>query len=123
MFFEKLYNKKCFGVITTHYSNIKLKASQLRNAVNGCMLFDKESLEPLFKLSVGQPGSSFTFEVAQINGIDEEIIHLAKEKLDENRVRMDRMISELQIEKAKTEQLNKSLEQQQQRSEKAEFNR
>lgn len=107
VFFEHLYAKKCFGVVTTHYANIKLKADQLRNAVNGCMLFNTETLEPLFKFSMGQPGSSFTFEVAQINGISLEIIEEAKTKLSENKVKMDRLLSELQREKNYLERLNK----------------
>lgn len=106
VFFETLYNKKSFGVITTHYNNIKLKAAQLRNAVNGCMLFDTRTLEPLFQLSTGQPGSSFTFEVAQINGIPSELIEDAKSRLDDKKVQMDKMISALQKEKGQYERLN-----------------
>jgi DNA mismatch repair protein MutS2 len=101
VFFEELYNKKAFGVITTHYSNIKLKASQLRNAVNACMLFDTSTLQPTYKLSIGQPGSSFTFEVAEINGLEKRIIDAAKSKLSEQKVLMDRMLAELQEEKSK----------------------
>jgi len=108
IFFENLYNKKCFGVITTHYANIKLKASRLRNAVNASMLFDRESLAPLFELSVGQPGSSFTFEVAQTNGIPIELIDDAKKLLDVKRVEMDRLIAELQKEKASIQQITDS---------------
>jgi DNA mismatch repair protein MutS2 len=107
VFFEELYNKKAFGVITTHYANIKLKADQLRNAINGCMLFDIETLAPLYKFSIGQPGSSFTFEVAQINGIPQEIIEEAKLKTDEKKIRMDKLLSELQKEKTHLERLNK----------------
>lgn len=107
VFFEELYNKKAFGVITTHYANIKLKADQLRNAINGCMLFDMETLAPLYKFSIGQPGSSFTFEVAQINGIPQEIIEEAKLKTDEKKIRMDKLLSELQKEKTHLERLNK----------------
>lgn len=106
VFFEKLYSKKSFGIITTHYSNIKLKAAQLANAVNANMLFDIHTLKPLFQLSIGQPGSSFTFEVAQINGIEKDIIELAKEKVDIKKVEMDQLIAELQIEKAEFEKLN-----------------
>jgi DNA mismatch repair protein MutS2 len=101
VFFEELYNKKAFGVITTHYSNIKLKASQLRNAVNACMLFDTATLQPTYTLSVGQPGSSFTFEVAEINGIEKRIIDAAKSKLSDQKVLMDRMLADLQEEKSK----------------------
>jgi DNA mismatch repair protein MutS2 len=106
VFFEELYNKKSFAVITTHYANIKLKADQLKNAVNGCMLFNTDTLEPLYKFSIGQPGSSFTFEVAQINGIDIDLIEKAKSKLDINKVKMDRLLSELQKEKTYLEKLN-----------------
>lgn len=106
VFFETLYNKKCFGVITTHYANIKLKADKLRNAMNGCMLFNTETLEPLYKLSLGQPGSSFTFEVAQINGIPLDIIEEAKTRLDKKKVEMDQLLSELQKEKSYLRKLN-----------------
>jgi DNA mismatch repair protein MutS2 len=107
VFFETLYDKKCFGVITTHYGNIKLKADELDQAVNGCMLFDTDTLQPLFRFSIGQPGSSFTFEVAQINGIPKELIHKAKTKLDHKKVNMDRLLNELQKEKTYLSQLNK----------------
>ena len=105
--FEAFYNRKCFGVITTHYANIKLKADRLKNAVNGCMLFNSETLEPTYRFSVGQPGSSFTFEVATINGIPPEIIEDAKSKLDDKKVQMDRLLNDLQKEKTYLERLNK----------------
>jgi DNA mismatch repair protein MutS2 len=63
------------------------------------MRFDRESLEPLFKLDIGTPGSSFTFEVAAINGIDNDLIQRAKGKLDGRKVRLDELIGELQKEK------------------------
>jgi DNA mismatch repair protein MutS2 len=109
VFFEELYNRKSFGVITTHYANIKLKAAELRNAINGSMLFDRESLEPLFRLSIGQPGSSFTFEVAEKNGIPLELINAAKSRLDSNKVRMDELLSSLQKEKTDLEKNRDSL--------------
>lgn len=108
VFFEELYNRKAFGVITTHYSNIKLKAAQLRNAVNGCMLFNTQTLEPTYKLSTGQPGSSFTFEVAEINGIPLDLIAAAKLKLSEHKVMMDELLSSLQEEKNRFEELSKN---------------
>lgn len=107
VFFEELYNRKAFGVITTHYANIKLKADQLRNAVNGCMLFDTETLAPLFRFNAGQPGSSFTFEVAQINGIPQEIIDKAKGRIHNEKLQMDQLLLELQREKTYLEKLNK----------------
>lgn len=107
VFFEELYQSKCFAVITTHYANIKLKADELQNAVNGCMLFDTETLEPLYRFSIGQPGSSFTFEVAQINGIPTKIIEEAKNRIDDKKVKMDKLLSQLQKEKTYFERLNK----------------
>lgn len=100
VFFEELYNKGVYGVITTHYANIKSRASELKYAVNASMLFNRSSLEPLFKLEVGQPGSSFTFEVASNCGINKKLIERAKTKLDGRRVQLDSLIGELQKEKA-----------------------
>lgn len=105
VFFEELYNRRSYGVITTHYSNIKLKAAQLRHAMNGCMLFNTTTLEPTYQLSIGQPGSSFTFEVAEINGIPKEMIAAAKRKMSRQKVEMDRMLASLQEEKTKFESL------------------
>ncbi|MBL1281001.1 MAG: DNA mismatch repair protein MutS [Fluviicola sp.] len=105
--FEALYNKKSYAVITTHYNNIKLKANQLRNAVNGSMLFNTETLEPRYEFSMGQPGSSFTFEVAKINGIPDELIAEAKNKLSTSKVKMDKLLSDLQKEKSYLNKLNK----------------
>jgi DNA mismatch repair protein MutS2 len=105
VFFEEIYNRKSFGVITTHYGNIKLKAAQLNHAMNGCMLFNTTTLEPTYQLSIGQPGSSFTFEVAEINGIPKEMIAAAKKKLSKQKVQMDKMLASLQEEKTKFESL------------------
>jgi DNA mismatch repair protein MutS2 len=107
VFYEALYNKKCFGVISTHYSNIKLKTEQLRNAINACMLFDMETLTPLYQLQVGQQGSSFTFEVAQNIGIPEDLIVQAKERLGKQKVHMEQLLSDMQKEKGRMERLNK----------------
>ncbi len=107
VFFEELYQKGAFGVITTHYSNIKLKADELEQAINGCMLFDTETLKPLFTFSMGQPGSSFTFEVAQINGISKSLVDRAKSKLDSRKVKMDELLHELQREKSYLSRLTK----------------
>ncbi len=107
VFFEEIYNKSAFGVITTHYGNIKLKANALNNAVNGCMLFDSETLKPKYEFALGQPGSSFTFEVAKMNGIPSELIETAKSLLDDKKVKLDRLLNDLQKEKNYLERLNK----------------
>ena len=101
VFFEDLYQKKGFGVITTHYANIKTRATSMPEAVNGSMLFDGETLSPTYKLDLGQPGSSFTFEVAELNGIDRNLIGRAKQKLDPRKVKLDGLIAGLQKEKSR----------------------
>lgn len=107
VFFEELYKKSAFAVITTHYSNIKLKANSLKNAENGCMLFDSETLKPKYEFAIGQPGSSFTFEVAKMNGIKSPIIEAAKGLLDDKKVKLDRLLNELQKDKNYLERLTK----------------
>lgn len=99
VFFEDFYEKKSFGVFTTHYSNIKILAEQLQDATNACMLFDKKTLSPLYQLEVGQPGSSFTFEVAEKNKIPYRLINRAKKKVEGEMVRLDKTILKLQQEK------------------------
>lgn len=107
VFFEELYKRKSFAVITTHYANIKLKADRLPEAVNGCMLFNTETLEPMYRFSMGQPGSSFTFEVAQMNGIPMNLIEQAKGRLDDRKVKLDKLLHELNREKSYLQKLNK----------------
>ena len=100
VFFEELYERGVFGVITTHYANIKSRAAELEHAINASMLFNLETLAPLFKLEIGNPGSSFTFEVAETNGISPALISRAKSKLDIRKVELDALIGDLQKGKA-----------------------
>ncbi|MGY5351319.1 endonuclease MutS2 [Wenyingzhuangia sp. IMCC45533] len=99
IFLEEFYERGAYGVITTHYTNLKVLADELENVVNANMAFDAKSLEPLFTLLIGQPGSSFTFEVAQKNGIPYSLINRAKKKIDKSKVRFDKTISKLQQER------------------------
>ena len=107
VFYEEMYDKQCFAVINTHYTNIKILTSKKPEAVNAFMLFDTKELKPLFKLSVGQPGSSFTFEVARINGIDEKLIERAQGKVSEQKVNLDQLAIDLQKEKSEFNKANK----------------
>ena len=109
VFFEQMYALRSFGVLTTHYSNIKLKADELPEAKNGCMLFNEKDLSPLYQFALGQPGSSFTFEVAQLNGISKNLIQEAKQRLDQQKVRLDRLLSSLQKERNQLLAQNKRL--------------
>ncbi|MDI1316633.1 DNA mismatch repair protein MutS [Flavobacterium sp.] len=103
IFLEEFYHREAFGIITTHYSNLKILANELPFASNANMLFDEKSLEPMYKLILGQAGSSFTFEVAQKNGIPFGLINRAKKKIEGGKVRFDKTIATLQKERSKLE--------------------
>ena len=108
-FLEEFYAREAFGIITTHYSNLKILANELPFAINANMLFDERSLEPLYKLHLGQAGSSFTFEVAQKNGIPFGLINRAKKKIEKGKVRFDKTIATLQKERSKLEKTSQNL--------------
>ncbi|MCH7398956.1 Smr/MutS family protein [Belliella sp. DSM 107340] len=94
-----------YGVITTHYGNLKEIASKNQGLVNGAMRYDVDKLEPLYQLEIGKPGSSFALEIASKIGISKEIINYAKENIGEERVRYDKMLNKLENEKVRYEQL------------------
>ena len=96
---EELYADKAFGVITTHYDNIKNFAVNRPNVINGAMKFDIKSLNPLYELEIGKPGSSFALEVAEKMGIPPAILKAAKGKIGEERVNYDQMLNKLGKEK------------------------
>ncbi len=109
VFLEEFYHREAFGIITTHYSNLKMLANELPCATNANMLFDEKSLEPMYKLVLGQAGSSFTFEVAQKNGIPYGLINRAKKKIEGGKVRFDKTIANLQKERSKLEKTSQNL--------------
>ncbi len=100
-FLETFYECGAFGVITTHYANLKALADELPYASNANMLFNSKTLEPIFQLEMGQPGSSFTFEVAQKNGIPYSLINKARKKVARGKLRFDQTIARLQKERTK----------------------
>ncbi|WP_268224518.1 endonuclease MutS2 [Sinomicrobium oceani] len=108
-FLEEFYHREAFGIITTHYANLKMLANELPYASNANMLFDSKSLEPVFRLIVGEAGSSFTFEVAQKNGIPYSLINRAKKKIERGKVRFDATIAKLQKERNRMEKTSKQL--------------
>ncbi len=99
IFLEEFYEKGAYGIITTHYANLKVLASELENVTNANMQFDSQSLNPKFKLHIGQAGSSFTFEVAKKNGIPYRLINRAKKKVEREKIRLDKTIAKLQTER------------------------
>ncbi|MCP4976557.1 MAG: DNA mismatch repair protein MutS [Maribacter sp.] len=100
-FLEVFYERKAYGVITTHYANLKALANELPHCTNANMLFNSKTLEPTFQLVLGQAGSSFTFEVAQKNGIPYSLINKAKKKIERGKIRFDATIAKLQKERSK----------------------
>ena len=109
IFLEVFYERKSFGVITTHYSNLKLLANELPHMSNANMEFNHKTLEPTFNLVLGQAGSSFTFEVAQKNGIPYSLINKAKKKIERGKVRFDATIAKLQKQRLELDKTTDSL--------------
>lgn len=91
----ELNRKGAFGVITTHYTNLKHFAAQTEGIHNGAMLFDTHAIQPLFKLQMGQPGSSFAFEIARKIGLPETILNDAKEKIGHEHLDFDKHLREI----------------------------
>lgn len=115
-FLEVFYEQQSFGIITTHYSNLKLLANELPFATNANMQFDSKNLEPLFQLHTGEAGSSFTFEVAQKNGIPYHLINKAKKKIARGKIRFDKSIANLQKERLQLRNTTTSLKQEEQKA-------
>ena len=103
VFLEELERKACYGIITTHFNNIKALASQLPRTSNASMKFDRLSFQPLYQLVQGSPGSSYTYEVAEKSGIHKELIIRAKEKLQDSVIEVDRLLVNIQDEKQSLE--------------------
>lgn len=108
-FLEVFHEKKAYGIITTHYANLKMMANENPEIVNANMAFDSYTMEPLFELKLGEAGSSFTFEVAQKNGIPYSLINRAKKKVERGKIRFDKSIAKLQMERSKLAKTNSEL--------------
>lgn len=96
---EKFYEKKCYAVITTHYANIKHYASETDGILNGAMLFDTQSISPLYQLSMGRPGSSFAIDIARKIGLPEDILKSASDKIGEEHFNYDKQLREIARDK------------------------
>ncbi len=92
---ERLLEKGCYGVITTHYSNIKYYATGTDGIANGAMMFDVQNIRPLFKLEQGKPGSSFAVEIARKIGLPEDIIRTASDKAGSDHINLERQLREI----------------------------
>ncbi|HEX2968743.1 MAG TPA: Smr/MutS family protein [Bacteroidales bacterium] len=113
----ELNRKKVFGVITTHYTNLKHYASLTEGIVNGAMAFDNHLLQPLFQLNIGKPGSSFAFEIARKIGLPEEILNEAAEKAGVKNVNYDRHLKDIARDKRYWETKRQNIRQHEKRLE------
>ena len=96
---RELVQRRVFGVITTHYTNLKHFAEETEGVVNGAMLYDRGAMRPLFQLSIGQAGSSFAIEIARQTGLSEEIIRYATDLVGEEHIDYDKQLQDIARDK------------------------
>ena len=101
---ERLLERGCYGVITTHYANIKYYAASTDGIANGAMMFDVQNIRPLFRLETGKPGSSFAVEIARKIGLPEDIIRAASEKAGTDHINLEKQLREIARDKHYWEQ-------------------
>ncbi|MBQ2243178.1 MAG: Smr/MutS family protein [Bacteroidales bacterium] len=101
---SELERRGCYGVITTHYTNLKFYAGNSTGVINGAMLFDVQKIEPLFKLEMGLPGNSFAFELARKMGLPESIVHGAEERAGSDFVTIERNLRKIARNKKQLEE-------------------
>ena len=92
---KQFWQKKTFGVITTHYQNLKHFADDHEGVVNGAMLYDRHQMQALFQLSIGQPGSSFAIEIARKTGLPEEVIRDASDIVGQDYIQSDKYLQDI----------------------------
>lgn len=96
---EELYRRHSFGVVTTHYADLKLLADRCPGVRNGAMLYDTEKMKPLYRLSIGHPGSSFAFEIAQNIGFPEAVLKAAGEKVGGEMLNFEHQLQQIELDK------------------------
>ena len=106
---EGLVERKAFGLITTHYGNLKAYADKTEGVVNGAMRYDLKNLEPLYQLEIGRPGSSFAFEIARKIGLPEAVIQRSREKIDSGQLDMEKLLRDLEAEKNRLSRQNEEM--------------
>jgi len=115
---EELVKKHSYGIVTTHYLNLKVMASKTPGILNGAMAFDEKNLMPLYKLNIGKPGSSYTFAIAERIGLDRHLIDRARTMVDEEHFRLDKLLNRTEQDLHNLEKKEKELHQLLQENEK-----
>ncbi|NBO49131.1 MAG: DNA mismatch repair protein MutS [Chitinophagia bacterium] len=110
VFLEQLLKRHAFGIVTTHYLNLKVMASKTPGIVNGAMAFDEKHLLPEYKLNIGKPGSSYTFSIAERIGLSPQLIQRAKSLVDEHHFTLDKLLNKTEQELRKLETKEKELQ-------------
>lgn len=106
---EELARKHAFGIVTTHYLNLKVMANKTPGIVNGAMAFDEKNLLPLYQLTVGKPGSSYTFAIAERIGLDKRLIQKARGLVDEDHFTLDKLLNRTEQDLQKVQEKEKDL--------------
>jgi len=107
---EEQVKKHAFGIVTTHYLNLKVMANKTPGIVNGAMAFDEKNLQPLYKLILGKPGSSYTFSIAERIGLEPRLIGRARNLVDEDHFRLDKLLNRTEQDLRNLEQKEKELQ-------------
>ena len=106
---EELVRKHSFGIVTTHYLNLKVMANKTAGVINGAMAFDETNLQPLYKLIIGKPGSSYTFSIAERIGLEPRLIQRARTLVDEEHFRLDKLLNATEQDLRELEKREKDL--------------
>jgi DNA mismatch repair protein MutS2 len=107
----ELLKKHAYGIVTTHYLNLKVMANKTPGVVNGAMAFDEKSLQPLYQLILGKPGSSYTFSIAERIGLHPDLIKNARKLVDEEHFRLDKLLNRTEQDLRNLEVRDKELQQ------------
>ena len=107
---EELAHKHSFGIVTTHYLNLKVMANKVPGIINGAMQFDEKNLLPLYKLIVGKPGSSYTFSIAERIGLEKRLIEKARMLVDEDHFTLDKLLNRTEQDLQKIDEDKKELQ-------------
>jgi len=110
VFLEQLLKRHAYGIVTTHYLNLKVMASKTSGIINGAMAFNEKNLLPEYRLNVGKPGSSYTFSIAERIGLSKELIDRAKELVDENHFTLDKLLNRTEQDLRQLEARDKDLQ-------------
>ncbi|MBD0286367.1 MAG: DNA mismatch repair protein MutS, partial [Flavisolibacter sp.] len=106
---DELAHKHAIGIVTTHYLNLKVIANKTPGIINGAMSFDEKNLQPLYKLIIGKPGSSYTFSIAERIGLDKRLIDRARSLVAEDHFRLDKLLNRTEQNLHQVEQKQKEL--------------